>query len=62
METLGQENARNTPILYGGSVNPDNIEFFVGQPNIDGALVGGASLNPEQFIGIVAATAKAKLG
>ena len=36
--------AAGVRILYGGSVNPENIAGFVGQPDIDGALVGGASL------------------
>jgi triosephosphate isomerase (TIM) len=43
-------------IQYGGSVNADNIAEFVSQPDIDGALVGGASLNPNQFIPIVSKT------
>ena len=47
-----------TRILYGGSVTADNIADFVSQPEIDGALVGGASLKPEQFIGIVRQTAE----
>jgi triosephosphate isomerase len=37
------------PILYGGSVKPDNIESLMAQRDINGALVGGASLNPEDF-------------
>ncbi len=41
------------PILYGGSVNALNIQSFVEQPDINGALVGGASLDPEQFARIV---------
>jgi triosephosphate isomerase len=45
-------------ILYGGSVTGDNIEEFVGQPEIDGALVGGASLKPDQFVSIVRQTAQ----
>lgn len=45
-------------ILYGGSVKPDNIREFVEQPDIDGALVGGASLDAQAFAGIVRATAK----
>ena len=45
-------------ILYGGSVTADNVADFVSQPEIDGALVGGASLKPEQFIGIVRRTAE----
>jgi triosephosphate isomerase (TIM) len=42
-------------ILYGGSVKPDNAEELVSQPDVDGALVGGASLDPEDFAAIVAA-------
>ncbi|MEO8493964.1 MAG: triose-phosphate isomerase [Planctomycetota bacterium] len=42
-------------IQYGGSVKPDNAGELLGQPNIDGALVGGASLNAENFLGIIAA-------
>jgi triosephosphate isomerase len=41
-------------ILYGGSVKPDNAADLLGQPDIDGALVGGASLKLDQFLGIVA--------
>ncbi len=41
--------AKKIRILYGGSVKPENFEGFLCQPNIDGALVGGASLNPEAF-------------
>lgn len=52
------ETARNMRILYGGSVTADNIAEFVSQPEIDGALVGGASLKTEQFISIVSQTAK----
>jgi triosephosphate isomerase len=43
-------------IQYGGSVNAANIAEFVSQPDIDGALVGGASLDPDQFVRIVATT------
>jgi triosephosphate isomerase (TIM) len=42
-------------ILYGGSVKPDNAAELLGQPDIDGALVGGASLDPGDFAAIVAA-------
>ena len=52
------ETARNMRILYGGSVTADNIAEFVSQPEIDGALVGGASLKTEQFISIVSQTAE----
>jgi hypothetical protein len=41
------------PILYGGSVKPDNIDEIMAQPEIDGALVGGASLEPASFARIV---------
>ena len=41
-------------ILYGGSVKPENAAVLLKQPNIDGALVGGASLKVDQFLGIVA--------
>jgi triosephosphate isomerase len=42
-------------VLYGGSVKPDNAEEIMAQPDVDGALVGGASLDPEGFAQIVAA-------
>jgi len=50
---LGAEVAADIRILYGGSVKPDNATSLLGQPDIDGALVGGASLKPDSFIGIV---------
>ena len=40
-------------ILYGGSVKPDNVKSLMAQPEIDGALVGGASLDPVSFASIV---------
>jgi triosephosphate isomerase (TIM) len=40
-------------ILYGGSVKPDNIQGLMAEPDLDGALVGGASLDPKSFAGIV---------
>lgn len=48
--------ARRVRILYGGSVNPQNAQELLGQPNIDGALIGGASLDPEGFAQIVSIT------
>jgi len=51
--TLGQERADATRILYGGSVKPENTAMLMSQPDIDGALVGGASLDPETFYKIV---------
>jgi len=53
----GGPSADETRVLYGGSVTPENIAEFIGQPEIDGALVGGASLNPEAFAQIVLAAA-----
>jgi triosephosphate isomerase len=47
-------------ILYGGSVTPENIAEFMAQPDIDGALVGGASLKADAFCGIIEATAAAR--
>lgn len=48
--------ASDMRILYGGSANADNMAEFASQPEIDGALIGGASLKPEQFISIVKQT------
>ena len=45
--------AEALPILYGGSVKPGNAASLLGQADIDGALVGGASLKAEDFIGII---------
>lgn len=47
--------AEQTRIQYGGSVKPDNAQELLSQPNVDGALVGGASLKADAFIGIVEA-------
>ena len=52
-ETHGKEIAAATRILYGGSVKPDNIAGLMQKPDIDGALVGGASLDAESFASIV---------
>ncbi|MBM4445470.1 MAG: triose-phosphate isomerase [Chloroflexi bacterium] len=56
----GEASARSVRIQYGGSVTAANIAEFISQPEIDGALVGGASLKAADFIGIVEQTAKAK--
>jgi len=50
--------AQDLRILYGGSVTPDNTAEFMQQPEIDGALVGGASLRAEQFVSIVRLTSE----
>jgi triosephosphate isomerase len=42
----------NAPVLYGGSVKPDNADELLAQPDVDGALVGGASLDPDSFASI----------
>jgi len=49
----GERTAKATRILYGGSVKPDNINALMAEEEIDGALVGGASLVPETFAKIV---------
>jgi triosephosphate isomerase len=46
--------AEGVPVLYGGSVTSANIAEFLSEPSIDGALVGGASLKPDEMAGIVA--------
>ena len=50
---FGQDAASRCRILYGGSVKPDNIAALMAQPDLDGALVGGASLDAEGFTKIV---------
>ncbi|HEY8449036.1 MAG TPA: triose-phosphate isomerase, partial [Bacillota bacterium] len=52
------ELADTTRVLYGGSVQPDNCAPFFKEPDIDGALVGGASLRAETFLPIVEAMAR----
>ena len=49
-QSPGLEHAR---ILYGGSMKPDNVAAFVAQPNIDGGLIGGASLEPASFAALL---------
>jgi triosephosphate isomerase (TIM) len=57
-ERYNQNVAEKVCIQYGGSVKPDNAAVLLGQPNIDGALVGGASLKVDQFLGIIAGAKK----
>jgi len=52
-ELFNTEVATATRILYGGSVKPDNVDGLLAQEDIDGALVGGASLKAEDFTRIV---------
>ena len=51
-ERFGDATAQRTRILYGGSVKPDNAAALMAEADIDGALVGGASLKPESFLAI----------
>ena len=50
---FGEEASSNVPILYGGSVKPANAEGLMAEPEVDGFLVGGASLDPASFASIV---------
>jgi len=52
---FGAEAARAIPVLYGGSVKPENAAELLAQPEVDGVLVGGASLDPRGFARICAA-------
>ncbi|MBM3926454.1 MAG: triose-phosphate isomerase [SAR202 cluster bacterium] len=58
----GSDIADEVPVLYGGSANPDNASGFLKEPSIQGTLIGGASLNAEQFAKIVRLTAEIKGG
>ena len=49
----GARVARSVTIQYGGSMNPSNAAELLAQPDIDGGLIGGASLKPEQFVSII---------
>src|SRR6478609_1797868 len=57
-ESFGDQPADACRILYGGSVKPDNIAELTALPDVDGALVGGASLDPRSFFDIVNRTRK----
>jgi len=59
-ELYGDATAEAVRIQYGGSVKPDNALELMGKPNIDGALIGGASLKAADFVAIVQAAAEAK--
>lgn len=52
-EAIGADAAAAVRIIYGGSVKPGNIEELIAEPDIDGALVGGASLDVQSFLDIV---------
>ena len=55
-DRYNQQTADAVRILYGGSVKPDNAAMLMSQPDIDGALVGGASLKPDSFTAIIDAS------
>lgn len=55
---IGKKRAMLIPILYGGSVDEKNAALFVREGRVDGLLVGGASLRPKSFIGIVRSVAE----
>jgi triosephosphate isomerase len=49
----GARVARSVTIQYGGSMNPKNAAELLSQPDIDGGLIGGAALKPDQFVEII---------
>ncbi len=57
---LGEDAAAQVRIQYGGSVKPDNMEAYMSQPEIDGALIGGASLKVDDFVSLIRLAIKAK--
>ena len=59
-ELYGVDAAEAVRIQYGGSVKPENMEEFMAQPNIDGALVGGASLVADDFAALVEIASRVK--
>lgn len=52
---FGQEVADKVRVQYGGSVKPENIAEYMACPDVDGALVGGASLQPDSFLALLEA-------
>lgn len=59
-ELYGDDVAESVRIQYGGSVKPENIAEYMGYPDIDGALIGGASLKVDDFTALVEAAARVK--
>lgn len=59
-DLYGNQVAQSVRIQYGGSVKPENMQEYMSQPDIDGALVGGASLKVNDFTLLIEAAAKAK--
>jgi triosephosphate isomerase len=58
-ELFGAPAAEGMPILYGGSVTPENFPAFMAEPEIDGGLVGGASLSAPSFVTLARQAAEA---
>lgn len=54
-EKYGKDLAENTSILYGGSCKPGNAKELFAKPDVDGGLIGGAALQADSFMGIIAA-------
>jgi len=59
-EKYGKNTAENTSIIYGGSCNPANAGELFANPDVDGGLIGGASLNAKDFVDIIKAIKNAK--
>jgi triosephosphate isomerase len=57
-DLYGKEVAENTRILYGGSTKPGNIKEIMEQPNIDGALIGGAAIDAQSYADMVRITSE----
>ena len=55
---FGLDASERCRVLYGGSVKPDNIAKLIAEPDVDGALVGGASLDAKSFSAIIRASAR----
>ena len=51
----GSDVAENTPILYGGRANADNAKELFSNPDVDGGLIGGASLSVDKFMPVIEA-------
>lgn len=54
-QMFAEKPAKALVIQYGGSVEPDNVAALLGRPGVNGVLIGGASLNADQFLAIVRA-------
>ena len=52
-DLYNEQTAENVRIQYGGSVKPANVKELMAKPDIDGGLVGGASMEPESFLALV---------